>query len=158
MLLAAILRRYPGPSGIVFDLPDAIEGAQQTTLAGGLTGRVKAVAGNFFECVPAGADAYILKQVIHDWDDAPALAILRNVRQAIQPDGRLLVIEFVVPPANEPSLAKLLDLNMMAVTGGRERTEVEYRELFAAAGFRLVGVHPAAGPQCAIEGVTVTTS
>ena len=81
-----------------------------------------------FEGVPAGADAYLLKQVIHDWDDAATVAIVRNVRQAMQPDGRLLVIEFVA------SLAKLLDLNMLAVNGGRERTEIEYRELFAAAG------------------------
>jgi len=158
MLLSAILRRYPGPRGIVFDLPDAIERAQPAIAAGGLAGRVETIAGNFFECVPAGADAYILKQVIHDWDDAPAVAILRNVRQAIQPDGKLLVIEFVVPRPNEPSLAKLLDLNMLAVTGGRERTEVEYRDLFAAAGFGLGAVHPAAGPQCVIEGVAVTAS
>lgn len=115
------------------------------------TGRVETIAGNFFECVPAGADAYILQQVIHDWDDAPAVAILRNVRQAIQPHGRLLVFEFVVPPPKEASLAKLLDLNILAVTGGRERTEVEYRELFAAAGFGLVAVHPAAGPQCVMS-------
>jgi SAM-dependent methyltransferase len=158
MLLSAILRRYPGPRGIVFDLPDAIEGARQAIVAGDLTGRVETVAGNFFESVPAGADAYILKQVIHDWHDTPAVAILRNVRQAIQPDGRLLIIEFVVPRPNELSLAKLLDLNMLAVTGGRERTEVEYRELFAAAGFRLMAVHPAAVPQCVIEGVAAAVS
>jgi hypothetical protein len=158
MLLAAILRRHPGPNGIVFDLRDAVEGAQRTIVAGGLTGRAEAVAGNFFECVPAGGDAYVLKQVIHDWDDAPAVAILRSVRQAIQPDGRLLVIEFVVPSANEPSPAKLLDLDMLAVTGGLERTEVEYRDLFAAAEFGLVAVHPTAGPQCVIEGVAVPTS
>jgi len=152
MLISGILRRYPGPRGVVFDLPGIVEGAQRTIVAGGLTGRAESIAGNFFECVPPGADAYVLKQVIHDWDDAAALAILRNVRQAVPPEGRLLLIEFVIPPPDQPSLGKLLDLNMLATTGGRERTQIEYRDLFAAAGFALAGVHPTAGPQCIVEG------
>ncbi len=152
LLLSAILRRYSGPRGVVFDLPRVVEGAQRVIAADGLEQRCESVAGNFFESVPAGADAYILKQVIHDWDDAPAAAILRNVRQAIPSEGRLLLIEFVIPPAKEPSLSKLLDLDMLVATGGRERTEIEYRDLFAVAGFTLVAVHPTASPQCVIEG------
>lgn len=156
LLLSAILRRYPSPRGIVFDLPRAVEGARRTIAADGLTERCEALAGNFFESVPAGADAYFLKQVIHDWDDAPAVAILRNVRQAIPAEGRLLLIEFVVPPRNEPSLSKIFDLDMLVVTGGRERTEIEYRNLLASAGFTLAAIHPTAGLQCVIEGVPLT--
>jgi hypothetical protein len=158
LLLSTILRRYPSPHGIVFDLPRVVEGARREIAGVGLTERCEAVAGNFFESVPAGADAYILKQVIHDWDDAPAIAILRNVRQAIRPEGRLLLLEFVIPPANEPSLSKVFDLGMLVSTGGRERTQIEYRDLFAAAGFTLTAVYPTASPQCVIEGVPLTAS
>jgi hypothetical protein len=156
LLLAAILRRYPGPHGVVFDLPRVVEGTQRAIAADGLTERCEAVGGNFFESVPAGADAYVLKQVIHDWDDAPAVAILRNVRQAIKPEGRLLLLEVVIPPGNEPSLSKLSDLGMLVVAGGRERTEIEYRALFAAAGFTLTAIHPTASGQSVIEGVPLT--
>jgi hypothetical protein len=158
LLLSAILRRYPGPRGVVFDLPRVVEGAQRAIAADGLTERCEAVAGSFFESVPAGADAYVLKQVIHDWDDAPAVAILRNVRQAIQPEGRLLLIEIVIPPGNEPSLSKLSDLAMLVVAGGRERTAIDYGDLFAAAGFTPIAIHPTASPQCAIEGVPLAAS
>jgi hypothetical protein len=158
LLLSAILRRYPSPHGIVFDLPRVVEGAHREIAAAGLTERCEPVAGNFFESVPAGADAYVLKQVIHDWDDAPAVAILRNVRQGIRPEGRLLLLEFVIPPANEPSLSKVFDLGMLVLTGGRERTEIEYGDLFAAAGFTLTAVYPTASPQCVIEGVPLTAS
>jgi hypothetical protein len=153
LLLSAILRRYPSPHGVVFDLPRVMEGARRVIAADGLTERCEAVAGNFFESVPAGADAYVLKQVVHDWDDAPAVAILRNVRQAIPPEGRLLLIEFVIPPPNEPSLSKVFDLGMLVATGGRERTEIEYRDLFAAAGFTLAAIHPISSGQSVIEGV-----
>jgi O-methyltransferase domain/Dimerisation domain len=158
LLLSAILRRYPSPRGILFDLPRVVEGAKRVIAADGLTERCEPVAGNFFESVPAGADAYILKQVIHDWDDAPAVAILRNVRQAIPPEGRLLLIEFVIPPPNEPSLSKVFDLDMLVATGGRERTEIEYRDLFAAAGFTLTAIHPIASGQSVIEGVPLAAS
>lgn len=158
LLLSAILRQYPGPHGVVFDLPRVVEGAQRAIAADGLAERSQPVAGNFFESVPTGADAYVLKQVIHDWDDAPAVAILRNVRQAIQPEGRLLLIEIVIPPGNEPSLSKLSDLSMLAVAGGRERTAIEYGDLFAAAGFTLIAIHPTASPQCVIEGVPLAAS
>ena len=122
LLLSAILRRYPSPHGIVFDLPRVVEGARREIAAAGLTERCEPVASHCFESVPAGADAYVLKQVIHDWDDAPAVAILRNVRKAIRPEGRLLLLEFVIPPANEPSLSKVFDLGMLVSTGGREHT------------------------------------
>jgi hypothetical protein len=158
LLLSAILRRYPGPRGVVFDLPRVVEGTRRAIAADGLAERCEAVAGNFFESVPTGADAYVLKQVIHDWDDAPAVAILRNVRQAIQPEGRLLLIEFVIPPGNEPSLSKFFDLDMLVVAGGRERTEIEYRDLFAAAGLALTAIHPTASGQSVIEGVPVAAS
>ena len=147
---------YPSTHGVVFDLPHVVEGAQRTIASDGLTERCEAVAGNFFESVPAAADAYVLKQVIHDWDDAPAVAILRNVRQAIKPEGRLLLLEFVMPIGNEPSMSKFSDLDMLVVAGGRERTEIEYRDLFANAGFTLTAVYPTASAQCVIEGVPLT--
>ena len=153
LLLSAILKRYPGPRGIVFDLPRVIEVAQRVIEVDGLTSRCDTLAGNFFESVPAGAEAYVLKQVIHDWDDERALTILRNVGRVIPPDGRLLLIELVIPPTNEPSLSKFTDLDMLVITGGRERTQCEYRDLLAAAGYRLAAIHPTQSRQSVIEGV-----
>lgn len=143
-LLAGILAANPHLSGIVYDLPQVIEGTRDALAAAGLEGRCRAEGGSFFEQVPAGADGYILSFVLHDWDDERATAILRNVRQAMSPEGRVLVVEGLIPEGDEPALSKLSDLEMLVMTsGGRERTAEEFGELFAAAGLRLTRVMPA---------------
>ena len=152
-LLQTVLQRNPHLTGVVFDLPHVIESAGPAIASYGLDGRLGTATGDFFQSVPAGADGYLLKHIVHDWDDERAAAILRNCHDAMAPNGRLLVIEVVIPPGNEPSFGKLLDLEMLSVAGGRERTEGEYRELFAAAGFRLAGVYPTASPVSIVEGV-----
>jgi hypothetical protein len=138
---------------VLLDLPEVVAGANNTLAPYGLDGRCKIIGGDFFQAVPAGADAYMLKHIIHDWDDERALRILRNIRKAIQPTGRLLVVEVVIAPGNEPSYGKLLDLEMLVIPGGRERTSDEYRDLFAGAGFRLAEIHETTAPTSIIEGV-----
>jgi ubiquinone/menaquinone biosynthesis C-methylase UbiE len=136
-LMAALLRSYPKATGVVFDLPHVIELGRQHIADAGMTSRCELIAGDFFETVPAGGDAYLLKWVLHDWDDARSVAILKNCRRAMGSAGRLLVIEAVIPEGNAPFLHKLIDINMLVMTGGRERTEAEYAGLFQAAGFEL---------------------
>jgi ubiquinone/menaquinone biosynthesis C-methylase UbiE len=139
-LLAAILKAHPGVKGVLFDLPRVTAKAERRIEKEGLADRCEIVSGDFFQSVPPGGDVYILKAVIHDWDDEHASAILINCRRAMAKDGRLLLIEAAIPPGNEPFFHKLMDLNMMVMTGGRERTEPEYRELLSATGFRLTRV------------------
>ncbi|MDQ3812769.1 MAG: acetylserotonin O-methyltransferase [Armatimonadota bacterium] len=155
-LLAAILEANPHLQGILFDLPFVIEGARELIAARGLEQRCQLVGGDFFESVPSG-DGYILKNIIHDWDDEKAAAILRNIHRAMAPDGarKLLLVEFVLAPRNEPSMGKLIDLEMLLLPGGRERTEEEYRSLLASAGFELTRIVPTRSPMCIIEGVPV---
>ena len=141
-LILSILQANPQMSGILFDLPHVVEDARKHLDAAGLTGRCEVVAGDFFVSVPSGGDAYILKNIIHDWDDERALKILQNCHRAMAKNGKLLLVEGVIPPGNEPSFGKLLDLNMLVMAGGCERTEAEYRALFAAAGFTLTNVVP----------------
>jgi hypothetical protein len=151
-LLAGILAANPRLSGIVYDLPHVIEGTRAALTAAGLEGRCRAEGGSFFERVPEGADGYILSFVLHDWDDERATAILRNVRQAMSPEGRVLVVEGLIPEGDEPSLSKLSDLEMLVMTsGGRERTAEEFGKLFAAAGLRLTRVVPTAGAAFVLE-------
>ena len=152
-LLAAILRANPGLRGVLFDRPQAVAEAQQQLEAAGLRGRCDVVAGDFFVSVPGGGDGYILKRVIHDWDDERAATILRNCRRAMPEHGRLLVIELVLPPGNDPSLGKLFDLLMLVDLGGRERTEADYRTLLAGAGFELTAVTPTPSLVSVVEGV-----
>jgi SAM-dependent methyltransferase len=151
-VLTAILGRYPSLVGILFDLPGVAGRARANIEAGGLARRCRVVGGSFFEAVPAGADVYLLRHIIHDWDDARSVAILRNCRQAMGPGGKLLVVEGVVPPGNEPSVSKFYDLAMMVLPGGMERTEGEYRLLFEAAGFRLSRIVPTRSWVSLIEG------
>lgn len=153
-LLASILKENPGVRGILFDQPHVAEGAGRRFAKEGLATRCQAFGGNFFQLVPAGADAYLMKFILHDWNDEQAATILRNVHKAALPGARLLVVEMVVPPDNaEPSLARLGDVNMLVMTGGRERTEEEFAQLFELAGFDLVKVHKTEGPMCVIEGI-----
>jgi hypothetical protein len=131
-LLAALLRAHPTMTGTLFDLPSVVAGAE--SVLSEIGERARAVAGDFFDEAPAGADLYVMKSVLHNWDDTDALRILSTCRAAMAADARLLVIERVVPEGNAPAEAKLFDINMLVVAGGRERTELEYRRLFAAAG------------------------
>ncbi|HEY9402563.1 MAG TPA: methyltransferase [Pyrinomonadaceae bacterium] len=156
-LLAAILRANPQLKGLLFDVPQVIAGAQSFVEAEGVGHAVELASGNFFESVPAGADAYMMKHIIHDWDDERALSILRNCHRAMPEDGKLLLVEMVVPEGNEPHFAKIQDLEMMLSPGGLERTEHEFRELFAAAGFELTRIIPTASPMSVIEGVKTKT-
>ena len=112
----------------------------------GVLDRCDVVGGDFFSAVPAGADLYLLKRILHDWDDAEALAILRTVRAAVGSNGRLAVIDAVMQPGNSPDPNKDLDLNIMALTGGRERTAADFARLFQAAGFELDGIRPLPAP------------
>ena len=105
--------------------------------------------------VPAGGDAYLLKNIIHDWGDEEAIAILRNCRRGMPADGKLLLGEIVLPPGNEPHIGKLSDLEMMVLTEGRERSEDEFRTLLAQAGFRLAQVVPTSSHMCVVEAVPV---
>ena len=152
-LLMTILRRYPGPRGLVFDLPHVIQGTQAAIAATGLSDRCETLAGDLFESVPPGADAYLMRSIIHGFNKERAVVILRNIRRGIQPEGRLLLVDFVVPRGNVPSLGKLVDLQMLVIAGGRERTAAEFQELLGAAGFALGGIYPTASPQSIIEGI-----
>lgn len=141
-VLLAILKKYPAMQGVLHDLPGVVERARTNLEASGLEGRCQVVAGSFFETVPPGADAYFMRHIIHDWDDEKSLTILRHCRRATSPGGRLLLVEGVVPPGNEPSISKFFDLAMLVLPGGMERTEDEYRQLLETAGFRLVRIVP----------------
>lgn len=147
-LLSAILAHNPHLSGVLFDLPSGVAAARQG--AGGDLPRTEFVAGDFFESVPAG-DVYVIKKVIHDWDDAPAATILRNCRKAMPPNGKVLVAETLVPPGDEPNQIKGIDVVMLAVTGGHERTQAQYAGLFDAAGLHLERVIQTRGPISMIE-------
>jgi hypothetical protein len=151
-LLRAVLARYPAMRGILCDLAGVIERAGPLVDAAGLGDRVRTVVTDFFAEVPGGADAYLMRHIIHDWDDDESLCILRNVRRAIGRDGRLLLVEGIVPPGNDASFTKLLDLNMLVLPGGKERTEAEYRQLYEAAGFRLTAIVPTRAEVSVIEG------
>jgi hypothetical protein len=151
-----VLARHPGMRATLFDLPHVAEAARARIAEAGLSGRYEAVAGDAFTAVPAGADAYVLKGVVHDWEDAEALAILRNCRAAMRGDSRLLVIERVLPeridPADPLTPGRFIhDINMMLNPGGRERTEAEFRDLLARAGLRLARVVPIPCPLSVIE-------
>lgn len=150
-MLAAILRRHPSIEGILFDLPAVADRSRCVISELGLSDRCQIVGGDFFTSVPA-ADAYVLRHIVHDWDDAAAAAILRNCRQAMNPGGKILVIETVIPPLNEPCFGKWLDL-MMLIVGGRERTEEQYRHLFSQAGLRVSRIVPTAHEIGIVEGV-----
>jgi len=151
VLLAAVLGANPTACGILFDLPHVITTAGDAMTAQGLSERCELVSGDFFEAVTEGADLHLLKQIIHDWDDEQATRLLRNCHRALAPNGKLLLVEMVIPPDNQPSPAQAMDLNMLVVAGGRERTEDEYRGLLQGAGFRLERVIPTHSPFSVIE-------
>jgi hypothetical protein len=150
-LLTTVLKKYPAMKGMLYDLPGTVGRSKETIQASGVGDRLRVVEGSFFEAIPTGADAYLMRHIIHDWDDERSITILQNVHRAMAATGKLLVVETVIQPGNENDFGKLLDLVMLVIPGGKERTEDEYRKLFAAAGFRLTRVVPAVGV-CVIEG------
>jgi SAM-dependent methyltransferase len=139
-LITAILQKNPEVKGVLFDAPQVIEGAQSKIAAAGLADRVETVAGDFFKSVPEGGDAYIMKWIIHDWDDEKSNAILRNCRKQMKANGKLILVDCVVPETDEPHFSKFIDLNMLVMTGGKERTQKEFAQLLIDAGFKLVRV------------------
>jgi SAM-dependent methyltransferase len=160
VLLDAILKANPGVRGVLFELPHVAEGAKKAFAEAGLAGRCEVVTGDFFESVPAGADAYILKSVIHDWDDARSIQILKNCHRAMAPQGKLLLVELVLPARVDRSLWSQIgtgsDVNMLVNIGGRERTDADFAALYAAAGFRLTRIVPVPGSLSSVlEGVRV---
>jgi hypothetical protein len=154
LLLASILKLYPQLQGVLFDLPEVVTGAEEHRTFAECAGRITIESGSFFERVPAGCDAYILKHIIHDWDDQRSRRILTLIREQLPADGRVLLCEMVVPDAPGPAPAKFLDLEMLALTpGGKERTVQEFADLFASAGLRLSRVVQTGTPYCVIEAV-----
>jgi predicted O-methyltransferase YrrM len=136
-LVAALLRRYPRLNAVVFDQPDVVRHAADVLADAAVADRARVVGGDFFTTVPAGGDVYLMSMILHDWDDAQSVSILRNVRQAMGERDELLVIDAIVPEGDAPHDGKLRDLIMLALHPGRERTEAEFAALFAAAGLRL---------------------
>jgi O-methyltransferase len=152
-LLTTILSRFPGPRGILFDLPHVVRDPSALIASRGLTDRVTIESGSFFERVPTNGDAYLLSHIIHDWREDLCLTILGNCHRAMRPDGRVLIIEMVLPPGNTPHPGKMLDMMMLVGPGGQERTEPEYAALLDKAGFRLTRVVPTASPVSIVEAV-----
>ena len=150
-MIVSVLKRHPAVRGVVFDMPHVVAEAAQRLKAEGLDDRGSVAPGSFFDGVPAGGDAYILSHIIHDWDEPKALRILEHVRAAKKPGGKVLIVEMVVPPPNVPHPAKALDVTMLTVAGGQERTEDEYRALLAKAGLRLTRVIPTMSPVSIVE-------
>ena len=151
-LLSQILKANPSMKGILFDLDHVIAGAGELLEREGVADRVQTVSGDFFKEVPP-ADAYLMKHIIHDWDDQRAIMIMQSIHRAMQGNGKLLIVEMIVPEGNDPHPSKLLDLEMLTLPGGIERTEREYEQLLEKAGFRLSRTIPTASPSSIIEGV-----
>jgi hypothetical protein len=155
-LLAAILSAYPAANGILFDQPAVVAEASALLAQAGVADRCQVVGGDFFVAVPDGGDVYLLRLVLHDWDDERCVAILRTCRRAMAPEARLLVVEPLLPPGDEPSYGKYQDIQMLVMLpGGRERTEDEHRALLDAAGFRLTRVVPIASELSVVEATPV---
>jgi hypothetical protein len=139
MLLASVLERYPGVRGVLFDQPDVVAGSRPLLEEAGVTDRCEIVGGSFFDSVPSGAGAYLLKAILHDWPDPECRKILRAIREVVPADGAVLVVEQVLGQGPEPARTAFSDLNMLVNPGGRERTLDEYAALFESAGLTLTG-------------------
>ncbi len=150
-LIGSVLQGCPQMKGILFDLGHVVGRARQNLQAYGVPDRCSVIEGSFFESIPGGADAYLFRHIIHDWTDEQSIGILGHCRKVIPNDGRLLIVEAIVPTGNTPSIAKDFDITMMAFPGGLERTEEEYRSLLDQAGFHLTSVTPTASMVSVIE-------
>jgi predicted O-methyltransferase YrrM len=154
LMLATVLKAHPNMRGVLLELPHAIEGASALMKREGVAQRCELVSGDFFRSVPEGGDAYLLKLVIHDWDDDRALQILRNCQRVMRPKSTLLLVDFVLRPGDERDFGKFADLEMLVLNaGGRERTEPEFRDLLAKAGLHLTQIVPTVTPKSVIEAV-----
>lgn len=154
-MLAAILSRHAAPHGVLFDLPHVVTGAPALLHAHGVDARVTITSGSFFDGVPAGGDAYLLSHVIHDWNEAQCLTILGHCRKAMPETGRLLLVEMVLPEGDAPHPGKILDMVMLVVPGGRERTAAEYAPLLHEAGFRIERIVPTESAVSVVEAVPI---
>lgn len=150
-LLAQILQRHTKAHGVLFDLPHVVDDAPAFLAARGMTDRIALERGSFFEAVPKGHDAYVLSHIIHDWNPDQCQTILRNCRRAITPNGRLLIVEMVLPEGDTPHHGKMLDIMMLVGPGGQERTAEEYRALLKKADFRMTRVVPTASDVSIVE-------
>jgi hypothetical protein len=151
-LIAATLQRYPKLKGLLFELDHVIRRTRESLKAYGVEDRCSLIEGNFFESLPSGADTYLFRHIIHDWSDEQSIQILSNCRKVIPNNGRLLIVEAVVPTGNESSLAKDFDMVMLVLPGGIERTEEEYKVLLEQAGFQLSSVTPTTSVVSIVEG------
>jgi hypothetical protein len=153
MVLSSILQAYPNMRGVLFDLEHVVAGAGPLIARAGVADRCQTVSGDFFTAVPSGGDAYIMKHIIHDWDDDRSLVILKNIHRELRHTsrGKVILLESVVQPGNVPDFAKLIDLEMLLFPGGRERTADEFSDLFARAGFELTRIVPTESPLSVIE-------
>jgi hypothetical protein len=152
-LLADLLAKCPAAQGVLFDLPSIADGARTRMGSLGLDGRCRVVGGDFFESVPEGGDVYLMSWILHNWNDADCLRILRNCRRGMTPSGRLLTIDHVIQPGDAPDFGRTSDLAMLVAFGGRERTEQEFKDLLLEGGFRLQSVTPLAVPVALLESV-----
>jgi len=154
-LLSAVLARYPNMRGILFDLGHVVGRAKEKLKGAGLAERCIVMEGSFFESIPAGADAYLFRHIIHDWTDAQCAQILGHCRKVMPANGKLLIADSVVPAGNAPSLAKDMDITMLTFPGGQERTEVQFRSLLKASGFELKSIMPTTTVISVLEGKPV---
>ena len=155
-LISSILKVNPTMQGVLFDQGSVIAEAKNLIEAEGASKRCELVAGDFFESVPSGGDAYILRCILHNWDEKSAITVLKNCHRAMVENGKILAIEQVIPPGNEPFIGKLLDLHMLVMfSGGCERTENEYRALFKASGFQLTKIVTTKADVSLIEGIRI---
>jgi hypothetical protein len=152
-MLGHVLSRHSGVKGVLYDLPHVVVDAHPLLESFGVADRVTIESGSFFERVPAGHDAYLLSHIIHDWDDDENATILRNVREAMRPDGKMLIVEMVLPDGDEPHMGKMLDMMMLLVPGGEERTATEYSKLLEPNGFRVTHVVPTNSAVSVVEAV-----
>ena len=152
-LMAEILIANPSMKGTIADIPSVIQKTRKIIQSRRLEGRCECVDCDFFNGIPEGSDIYLMSNILHDWSDEQCGIILRNCKKAMKRESRLLIVEMIIPPGNEPSVAKLLDLEMLVITGGRERTEDEFNNLLESSGFRLLRIIPTKENVCIIEGL-----
>lgn len=154
-LMAAILKANPNLHGTIFDQPHVVSGALPVLESAGVAARCDLVEGDFFASLPIGADAYLLKYILHDWDDDSALAILKTCQRAMKPDSKLIIVDYMIPPGNDPHPGKILDIAMLVRFTGHERTEAEFTALFNKAGLRLTKAVVTDVQMCVIEAVLI---
>jgi SAM-dependent methyltransferase len=146
VLIARMLKRYPELTGVVFDLPDVVAGAEATLAQTGVLDRAEIIGGDFFASVPAGGDLYLLSMILHDWNDEPAAAILTNIRKAMAPGARVLINDAMIPEGDVRHPAKFIDIFMLMYYSGRERTRAQFAQLLDVAGLRLAEARGSSGP------------